>query len=78
MERPTGRLILTRLAGVNAGILPETIGAWPAYRLWVDPSFAADLWEALAGIVGELGGRVVGTACLSAPSPEGSGRGGPG
>src|SRR5204863_432116 len=41
------RLIVTRVAGVNASVLPETIAGLPAYRLWVDPSFAWDLWESL-------------------------------
>jgi sarcosine oxidase subunit gamma len=58
------RLILTRLAGVNGGLLPETRGDLPAFRLWVEPSQAPGLWESLATIVDALGGRIVGTACL--------------
>jgi sarcosine oxidase subunit gamma len=71
-ERPLLRMIYTRIAGVSGAILPEAVGGRSAYRLWVDPSFAADLWESLATIVQELDGRVVGAACiypeLSVPS----------
>jgi sarcosine oxidase, subunit gamma len=71
-ETPPLRLIYTRIAGVSSAILPETVGGQTAYRLWVDPSYAPDLWHSLATIVEELGGRAVGAACvypeLSAPS----------
>jgi sarcosine oxidase subunit gamma len=61
---PSGRLILTRAAGVNCGILPESIGGRPVYRFWVDPTYAVSLWQMLAEIVEDLGGRVVGAACF--------------
>jgi sarcosine oxidase subunit gamma len=63
-EMPPRRLIYTRVAGVSAGILPEAINGHIAYRMWVDPSFAADLWEALATIVEELGGKIIGIGWL--------------
>ena len=58
------RLIMTRVAGVSCSILPQMLGDLPCHRLWLDPSFAAGLWDALAQIVGELGGRVIGAGCL--------------
>jgi sarcosine oxidase subunit gamma len=61
---PLRRLIYTRTAGVNGALLPQEIGGNPACRIWVDPSYAADLWESLVTIVQELGGRVVGAACF--------------
>lgn len=66
---PPRRLLLTRAGGVNCGILPDSVGDVPLYRLWVDGTYAVSFWEALAEIVGELGGRVVGAACFS-PQPE--------
>ena len=58
------RLLLTRAGGVNCGILPDDRGGVPLYRLWVDVTFAVYLWETVAAIAGELGGRTVGAACL--------------
>jgi sarcosine oxidase subunit gamma len=51
---PPRRLVYTRVAGVSCAILPDA----GAFRLWLDPSFAAYLWHELAAIVEELGGRV--------------------
>ena len=64
-ELPTGRMVFTRAAGVNCMILPQPIGETIAYRLWVDPSFASDLWHSLYEITSELGGRVVGAASVT-------------
>jgi sarcosine oxidase subunit gamma len=61
---PPGRLLLTRAGGVNCGILPETASGVPAFRIWVDPSYAVALWESLAEIGEELGGHLVGAACF--------------
>lgn len=63
---PSQRLIYTRIAGVSGAVLPQEIDGRPACRLWIDPSYAADLWESLVTIAQELGGRVVGTACFYA------------
>jgi sarcosine oxidase subunit alpha len=63
-ELPPRRLVYTRIAGVSSAILPSDLGGIPAYRLWVDPSYAADLWQSLATIVQELNGCVVGSAWL--------------
>ena len=60
----TGRLIMTRVAGVSCSILPQRGEDPPVYRLWVDPSFAVYLWEQLAQIAGDLGGGVVGVDCV--------------
>jgi sarcosine oxidase subunit gamma len=69
---PPGRLLLTRAAGVNCGILPESAGGEPRYRFWVDPSYAVSFWEILAEIVAELGGRVVGAQPESHCQPSGA------
>ena len=58
------RLIYSRVAGVSCAILPETLNAIGIYRLWVDYCDAIYLWQTLTQIIGELGGRVVGAACL--------------
>jgi sarcosine oxidase subunit gamma len=61
---PRRQLILTRVAGVNCGVLPEDLHEVPAYRLWVDYSYAAGLWDALSTICAELGGTIVGAGCV--------------
>jgi sarcosine oxidase subunit gamma len=59
-----GRVLLTRAAGVNCMVLPEPNGDPPSFRLWVDPSYAVFFWETLVEISEELGGKVVGAACV--------------
>lgn len=59
-------LILTRVAGVSCGILPETLGDQRAYRLWFDPSYAVYLWETLVAICEDHGGGTIGAGCLYA------------
>ena len=58
------RLIMTRVAGVSCSILPQMLGELSCYRLWLDPSFAASMWETLTEIVVDLGGRAVGAGCV--------------
>jgi hypothetical protein len=50
------RVVFSRVAGVSCGILPQVSGDGIKYRLWVEFSYAAYLWETLVGIVSELGG----------------------
>ena len=57
-------LIMTRMAGVTCGILPEPKHDTLAYRLWHDPTDSIYLWEQLVQITGELGGTIVGAACF--------------
>jgi sarcosine oxidase subunit gamma len=59
-EAQNGKLILTRVAGVSAGIIPQQLDGRTSYRLWVDYSLAPYLWETLLEIAQELGGRAVG------------------
>ena len=63
-QAEAGRLIFSRVAGVSAAILPQTADEISSYRLWADASYAVYLWQTLGRISGELGGRVVGAACL--------------
>jgi hypothetical protein len=55
---PARRLICTRLAGVSCTILPDPSPVEPRYYVWIDPSYSHYLFETLACIVVELGGRV--------------------
>ena len=57
-------LVMTRVAGVSCGIFPDATGGADVYRLWLDPSYAVYLWETLEQICIQLGGQVVGAACL--------------
>jgi glycine cleavage system aminomethyltransferase T len=58
------KVVFTRVAGVSCGILPESLRGGPAYRLWVDPSYAVYLWETLAEICASLEGGVIGAGCI--------------
>ena len=58
------RLVLTRAAAINCGVLPDPLGDVPLFRLWVDFTYGVYFWEALAGIAEELGGRVIGAAVI--------------
>ncbi len=63
-EAVAGRLVMTRVAAVTCGVLPEAVDDLPLFRIWVDCSYAVYLWETLAAICEELGGSIVGAACL--------------
>lgn len=63
-EAATRRLVLTRVAGVSCGVFPDTIAEIPAYRLWIDFSYAIYLWETLVQICEDLDGCVIGAGSL--------------
>jgi glycine cleavage system aminomethyltransferase T len=62
-NEPPGKVVLTRVAGVNVMILTSG-DASPRYRVWLDPSYATYLWQQLDDIVHDLNGKVVGAACV--------------
>jgi len=64
LEALPDKAVFTRVAGVSCGILPERLRDTPAYRLWVDPSYAVYVWETLAAICASLGGGVIGAGCI--------------
>lgn len=53
-REPTGRMVYTQVAGAACGVLPHGEDEQRAYRLWVDYSLAAYLWEALAAIAADV------------------------
>ena len=55
---------MTRVAGVSCCVFPDTIGGIPAYRIWVDTSYALYLWETLVEICESVGGGVIGAGCV--------------
>ena len=63
-EASLNQLLLTRVAGVNCGVLPETIGNQQFFRLWVDYTYAIYLWTTLVQIFEDLDGSVVGAGCI--------------
>ena len=63
-QAPSQRLVLTRVAGVNCGVFPDPMADAPAYRLWVDYTYAAYLWETLLQICQDLDGRVISPECI--------------
>jgi sarcosine oxidase subunit gamma len=58
------RLVFTRVAGVTCAVTPELVGEVPAFRLWVDGTYAEYLWEVLVSIGEERGGCVIGAGWL--------------
>lgn len=60
------KVVFTRVAGVSCGVYPETLREMPAYRLWLDPSYAVYLWVTLAEICRSLDGGEIGAGCLYA------------
>ena len=63
-EVTSNNVVFTRVAGVSCGVMPETIRELPAYRLWVDSSYAVYLWETLLEICDSLDGGAVGAGCI--------------
>ena len=59
-----GRVIFSRIAGINASIFPDKIGKVPVYWISVGPDFGWYLWETMIEIVEELDGHIIGTTCL--------------
>jgi glycine cleavage system aminomethyltransferase T len=57
---PPASAVMTRVAGVSCMILPVQIEGVMALRLWLDPSYASYLWEALLEIVRHHGGDAIG------------------
>jgi sarcosine oxidase gamma subunit len=55
---PARRVCLTRVGGVNCGVLPNPGDGVLRFRLWVDYTLAVAFWEILAEVCRELGGRV--------------------
>jgi glycine cleavage system aminomethyltransferase T len=50
----------TRIALCSCSVKRDDLAAVPAWRLWLEPSYAEYLWTALLEIVTELGGGAVG------------------
>lgn len=63
-EAAPRRLIYSRVAVTSCGLLPDRLNGAQVLRLWVEPSLAVYLWQTLAEISGELGGRIVGASCF--------------
>lgn len=72
-KAPLNRIFYSRVAGVSCGILPESTEQISAFRLWLDPTYRAYLWETLATIVTELGGRAQTSPLHCHPATEGAG-----
>ncbi len=63
-RRPDGKLVMSRVAGVSAGIRFREDLTVPVLQVWTDPSFGPYLWHTLNEIVGDLGGKPVGLCCF--------------
>jgi len=60
----SGRVVFSRIAGINASIFTDKIGKVPVYWISAGPDLGWYLWETLIEIVEELDGRIIGTTCL--------------
>jgi sarcosine oxidase gamma subunit len=54
MHEPPYRILYTRVAGISCGVIPEGTDSDRAYRIWVDYSYAPELWSTLMEIAGDL------------------------
>lgn len=63
-EASQRKAVFTRVAGVSCAVFPDVLRETPAYRIWVDPSFAVYLWETLVEICESLDGSVIGAGCV--------------
>ena len=59
-----GAFFKTRVALTSCSVMRDDVGAVPAWRLWLDPSYGEYLWTALLEIITELAGGPVGWRCL--------------
>ncbi len=66
VEPLSSSLIMTRIAGISAALLPFQVDGVQVFRLWFPPTYGPYLWETLSEIVRELGGSPVGLAVLGA------------
>lgn len=55
-------VFMTRVAGVTAIVVPQTLGGTPVFRIWCDHPFGMYLWEELSAIVEEFGGEPIGVS----------------
>ena len=53
VREPTDRIIYTRVAGIACGIIPEGEADNRSYRIWVDYSYAPDLYKTILEILSE-------------------------
>jgi sarcosine oxidase subunit gamma len=53
--------VMTLMAGVAVQVIPTEVDGARRYWIWCDPSFGAYLRETLETVVGECGGKVLGT-----------------
>lgn len=63
-EVPSSSFVWTRVAAINCGIVRDTFGTVPGFRLWIDCSYAEYAWDTLVEICESLGGRIVGAGAL--------------
>jgi sarcosine oxidase subunit gamma len=57
LELASRPVIMTLMIGVAVLVVPQTVGAWPRFRIWCDPSFGPYLEESLGTVVTESGGN---------------------
>ena len=60
------RAIFTRVAGVDAAVLPISGFPQPLVKIWSDRSYAISLWNSLGEICADFGGPIVGAQALFA------------
>ena len=53
-QAAAGRMVYAQVAGAACAILPHGEDGQRAYRLWVEYSLAAHLWEALAAVAADI------------------------
>jgi sarcosine oxidase gamma subunit len=54
VNEPPNRVVYTRVAGISCGVITVGADTDRGYRIWVDYSFAPELWSTLVEIVRDL------------------------
>ena len=57
LELTSQPVIMTLMIGVAVLVVPQTVRAWPRFRIWCDPTFGEYLEESLGTVVTESGGN---------------------
>lgn len=57
-------VFMTRVAGITAIVIPQTLNGTSVFRIWCDYPFGMYLWEELSAIVEEFGGEPIGVSAF--------------
>lgn len=71
LDSASRTVVMTMMAGVAVLVIRQDHQNFPGFRIWCDATYAPYLWETLAGIASELGGRPIGAGGLLSQTATG-------